>query len=472
MKETYRKFTGAPTSFGKGTKVRLSEVIGALSYALDLTEGQTPGHAARSCLLGMRIGRELQLPLDESSCLFYALLLKDIGCSSNASKLTAAMGADDRAAKQAFKAIDWTSPIESFGYVWSHLDPGGSLIHKLKKLVPIAMKGPKKGAREMVAVRCERGAKIARDLQLPQRSIDAIVSLDELWNGSGHPVGLRGEEIPLLSRILSISQTFETFAKKKDIAAAYDLVHSRKGTWFDPKLVKLLESFRGDEPFWQMFMATDTLQSVSALRPADDQVVTADSASLDRIAHGFAQVIDAKSPWTCKHSEGVADVAAGMAQVMGFAPHDVRRIRRAGLLHDIGKLGISNLILDKTGPLTDAEQAEVRNHPKYTYDLLKNVAGFSDLAEMAASHHERLDGSGYHRGRSGNQLTVADRILSVADVFDALSADRPYRPSNPRDKVLETLGEMGVKHLCPGAILALKTHLATPAESMPRANAA
>ena len=148
-----------------------------------------------------------------------------------------------------------------------------------------------------------------------------------------------------------------------------------------------------------------------------------------------------------------------MASVMGFAPQEVRRIRRAGLLHDIGKLGISNLILDKPGKLTDEEYAEMRKHPGYTYDLLKNVAGFADLAELAASHHEKLNGKGYHRGLSAEQLSVPDRILCVADVYDALAADRPYRATMQLDQILGILDKMAVAELCPNAVMALKTYL-------------
>lgn len=453
------KSPSAPTSFTNGTKIRLSEVIAALSYALDLTEGQAPGHAARSCLLGMRLAREMRLELDDSSCLFYALLLKDIGCSSNASQLTAAMGADDRATKQAFKTVDWSSPIQSFRYVWGHLDPNGSLAHKLQMLVPIALKGSKRGTREMIEVRCERGAKIARDLMLPEKTINAIVGLDELWNGSGHPNGLRGEEIPMLSRILSISQTFETFAKKKGVAAAYEVARARRGTWFDPTLVRVLETFENDEPFWEMFLGTNPHTSVLTMEPEADRTIGADAATLDRIAHGFAQVIDAKSPWTCRHSEGVSDAATGIAQAMGFPAHEVRRIRRAGLLHDIGKLGISNLILDKPGKLTDDERAEMQKHPKYTYELLKNVAGFSDLAELAASHHEKLNGKGYYRGLTAEQLTVPDRILCVADIYDALAADRPYRDNMNRDQVFAIIDKMTGPELCPNAVMGLRAYL-------------
>lgn len=452
-------------------QVRLSEVIAALSYALDLTEGQSQGHAARSCLLGMRLARDLHLSVDQNSSLFYALLMKDIGCSSNASALTATLGSDDLTTKAAFKYVDWTRFIPTTGYALRSLAVGKPAWQKLRKLLPIMFKGYKAGTREMVQIRCERGASIARSLHLPQTTIDAIVGLDEHWDGSGHPRGLRGQDIPLLSRILSLAQTFEVFAKKDGINAAYDRAHQRGGAWFDPALVKILNSFRNDAAFWETFLGKDPRQTVIDFEPAD-RALTADAPMLDRIAHGFAQVIDAKSPWTFQHSEGVASIAAALAQIMGLPATEVQRIQRAGLLHDIGKLGVSNLILDKPGRLTDAEMAEMKKHPAYTHQLLKQVAGFADIAELAASHHEKLDGSGYHRGLRAEHLSRSDRILCVADMYEALSAKRPYRPQMSRDEVLAILGKSAGTGICAEVYEAAKTWPGIPATPAPEAASA
>ena len=437
------------------TQVHLSEVIAALSYALDLTEGQSQGHAARSCLLGMRLARELRLGAEESSNLFYALLMKDVGCSANASQVCATLGADDRASKQAFKEVDWTSFFATTRYALSSLVPGGSIGQKLAKLVPIALKGYKRGTRENIVIRCERGANIARQLQLPATSTEAILGLDEHWDGSGHPMGLRKTEIPLLSRILSLAQTFEVFSQSHGIAGAFDIARKRSGSWFDPKLVKVLLTLGKDTAFWHTFTAEDPKRSVLAFEPADHALV-ADAATLDRIAQGFAQVIDAKSPWTFKHSEGVASAGVALAGIMGFDFVEMRRIRRAGLLHDIGKLGVSNMILDKPGRLNDEEMAEMRKHPAFTYQLLKQVAGFADLAELAAAHHEKLDGSGYHRGLLAPQLSRAQRVLCVADIYDALAAERPYRKALNPDEITAILGKMAGPGICPEVFDAAK----------------
>jgi putative nucleotidyltransferase with HDIG domain len=450
--------SGNPIGSLKDVAIRFSEVIGALSYALDLTEGQPQGHAARSCFFGMRLAKELKLPLDQSSALFYGLLMKDLGCSSNASKMCYLFGADDRKVKGGIKTVNWSSMPSAIAYATGAVRPEGSLLQKVGQLTKVALAGPKR-ARELIELRCERGAKIARELHFPEATAEAIRSLDEHWDGRGHPEGLKGDAIPLLARILGVSQTVEVFARTEGIDAAYEMAGDRSSTWFDPELVRAMLSFRNDERFWEMFFVEDPRDAVSMVEP-QDQAVTANPATLDRIAHGFAQVIDAKSPWTFQHSEGVSEIAGGIAATIGLSPAENRIIRRAGLLHDIGKLGISNLILDKPGKLTAEELVEMRKHSAYTYQLLDRVSGFRDLAWLAASHHERLDGKGYHRGLTADQLSTADRVLCVADMFEALAAKRPYRKDLTSEQVMNILTREAGDGICPEVFDALKVYLA------------
>jgi putative nucleotidyltransferase with HDIG domain len=175
-----------------------------------------------------------------------------------------------------------------------------------------------------------------------------------------------------------------------------------------------------------------------------DRVMLATPERLDDVAYAFARIIDAKSPFAYEHSEGVASVAAKLAAHMGFSEAEVREQRRAALLHDIGKLGISNRILGKPGKLTDEEFAKIQEHPALTYRLLMRVSPFRHLADLVASHHEKLDGTGYHRGLSAEDLDAPARILAVADVFDALTSHRPYRPALPLEKVLPILETEGI----------------------------
>ena len=436
-------------------EIKLSEVIAALSFALDITEGQPEGHAIRTCLLGMWLADELGLPSSQRSALFYALLLKDVGCSSNAAKICSLFGVDDQVVKRDVKTTDLTNPIEGIRYVSRNVVPDGSPLERALRVLAVVRAG---ATRDLTEVRCDRGANIARMLEFPEETALAIRALDEHWDGRGHPDGLHGDEIPLLGRILGLAQTVEVFFTTYGPAAACDVARERSGAWFDPELVDALLTLEGDETFWRGLARHDVQAMVAALEP-EKQVVRADDVCLDRIAQAFAQVIDAKSPWTYHHSEGVAEIAVGIGQVLGFSSADLRATRRAALLHDIGKLGISNRILDKPAGLADEERREIGRHPEYTLRILERVAAFRDVAELAASHHECLDGRGYHRGLTAAGLPMAARVVEVADICQALSVDRPYRPALPREEVYAIMRRDLGTGICPTAVEALRAFL-------------
>jgi HD-GYP domain-containing protein (c-di-GMP phosphodiesterase class II) len=414
--------------------IRLSEVLAGLSFALDMTEGQREGHAVRSCLIGMRIAKEIGLPAEQRSALFYALLMKDLGCSSNAARFSVLFAADDRNLKADLKLTDWPRALESFRYVARNVAPGHFWLKRTWQLLAVLSRGPS-GAREVVLTRCERGADIARMLGFHNETVQAIRALDEHWDGNGQPNALRGDQIPLLGRILGLAQTVEAFVTSYDVSTAYDMAIARRGKWFDPALVDGLVAFRSDSTFWRELAEGYALAQIAAVEPAD-KVLIADDDRLDRVAEAFALVIDAKSPWTFQHSRGVASLGVDIARAMGYPEAQLREVRRAALLHDIGKLGVSSLILDKPGTLTDEEFAIMRRHPLATRDILSRTGCFRHLAGDAASHHERLDGKGYDLGLRANDLSVLTRVLSVADIYDALRASRPYRAGMPTERAL------------------------------------
>ncbi len=437
-----------------GGQVRLSEVVSALSYALDITEGQPQGHAVRTCLIGMRIADVIGLGPDERSDLFYALLLKDLGCSSNAARLCQLFGADDLKLKAAHKLTDWTDAAASAKYAYAHAIPTKGAMAKAWHVTMLGTREKGSGL-EMTQTRCERGAEIARELGLSDATAAAIRALDEHWNGLGMPIGLTGSQIPLLGRICSLAQTLEVFAHSHGTDSAYGMARERRGTWFDPMLVDAIEEFEHDPSFWGTLCAVDQLEHVSDLEP-EDMVILVDEDRLDRVCRAFARVIDAKTPYTAEHSEGVSRIAVQLGTQMGVTADRLVTLRRAGLLHDIGKLGVSNLILDKPARLTDAEMNEMRKHPAHTEEILMRVDRFRSFALIAANHHERLDGTGYHRGVGADDLDQLSRILAVADIAEALSAARPYRSGMPQDKVLEIMGKLAGSAIDPAAFEALK----------------
>jgi len=349
--------------------------------------------------------------------------------------------------------VDWSRLSEAAKYTDRNVSPDRDPWSRLWRFVSVGKRG-QRGARQLVRIRCEQGAEIVRLIGLPEETSRAILSLDEHWDGAGHPDGQCKEEIPLLARICGLAQTVEVFYKEYGPSRAEEMARTRRKTWFDPNLVDVFLSEARHGRLWED-LADPDLQAALSRMELPDRVMLATPERLDDVAYAFARIIDAKSPYTYEHSEGVTSVATKLAVYMGFPEASVREQRRAVLLHDIGKLGISNRILDKPGKLTDEEFAKIKEHLALTHHILSRVSPFRHLADLAASHHERLDGTGYHRGLSAKDLDTPARILATADVFDALSSHRPYRPAIPLEKVFSILETNG--HLCPETVQALST---------------
>ena len=311
----------------------------------------------------------------------------------------------------------------------------------------LAVAGPR-AETELFRIRCDRGAAIALDLGLSPATAEAIRAMDEHWDGGGQPGGLRGDEIPLLAQIIGLAQVLEIFWQEHGRQAALDVVRQRAGRWFAPALVDVVEAVAHDAILWRDLATTDAVELLHRVAPAP-ALVEADDARVDRIVDAFAGVIDAKSPYTHDHSRRVADYAVKAAAHLGAAPASLVRLRRAAMLHDIGKLGVPNSVLDKPGKLSADEWALMRSHTQHTHQILDAVPLFRDVAFDAACHHERLDGSGYHLGLGGAALGPAARVLAVADVTDALCSDRPYRPGLDTDQVIaELMADVAGNKLC------------------------
>lgn len=436
------------------TPLALSEVLAALSSALDLTEGQSIGHSARSCLIGMRLAERLELSADQRHALFYALLLKDAGCSSNAGRLASLFQSDDMILKREHKLIDWTRTAPAFRYAVRLAAPEGTLFERVRRVLDIALRKEEVG-RGMIEIRCERGAEIVQMLGLPEATAEAVRNLDEHWDGKGHPRGLVGAEIPLLGRILCLAQTVDVFFCAYGLETVTTMLNNRRGRWFDPKLVFHVAGILGDSAFWESLQTENPAALTAAFEPPD-RIFEATEDRLDTVTRAFARVIDAKSAWTAHHSERVAKLAQSMARALGTTAEEERDLVRAARLHEIGMLGVSSRILDKPSSLTAEEWTEIRRHPEFTLAILGRVAPFRQAAEIAGSHHEHLDGSGYPRGLVARQLGLPARILAVASRAEALLADRPHRRAMSCGAMLGALAPLAGRKLDYGCFEVLR----------------
>ncbi|WP_036172527.1 HD-GYP domain-containing protein [Massilia sp. 9096] len=434
--------------------LKLSELIGSFSYALDITEGQPPGHCLRCCWIGMHIGRQAGLSETQLWELYYTLLLKDLGCSSNAARICELYLTDDLNFKSDWMLVGDSLP-QVLGFVLKHTGLKAGLAERFRKVMTILREGPTY-AQELVATRCQRGAEIARLLRFPQGVADGIYSLDEHFNGGGKPAQLAGEAIPIYSRIALMAQVIDVFHTASGRAAALKEVRTRAGQWFDPRLVEAFEAVAPSDAFWTVLAGDQVERAVADLQPAGHgQESPLDDDYLDDIAAAFGQVVDAKSPYTSGHSARVALYTDMIGESLGLSEPRRRWLKRGALLHDVGKLGVSNSVLDKAGALDRDEWDAVKQHAAFTETILGRIGAFRELAAIAGAHHERLDGTGYPRGLSADDIRIETRIITTADIFDAITAARPYRGAIPIPQALEMMGKTVGSALDPDCYAAL-----------------
>jgi HD-GYP domain-containing protein (c-di-GMP phosphodiesterase class II) len=440
----------------KGTAVRVAEIMGALSRALDITDGQPEGHCVRACWIGMKIGEQAGFSADQLNDLYYTILLKDLGCSSNAARICEIYLADDFTVKRDFKLVDSTLS-QLLRFVLSHTGMKSGLSERFRGVLNILRNGGTL-ATELIETRCQRGAEIARQMHFPEAVAEGILDLDEHFDGGGRPDGKAATAISPLARIALLCQVIDVFFATSGRDAAVAEAVNRSGRWFDPAYVEAFLAAEKQPDFWDTLRADDIEDIVLKLEPAQTERI-ADEDYLDDIAAGFARVIDAKSPYTSGHSDRVALFTDMIAEEMGYHVTERRKLKRAALLHDIGKLGVSNLILDKPAKLDPDEWEAMKLHPIFSEQILERIAAFADLAKAGGAHHERLDGGGYPLGISGEAIGMDTRIIATADVFDALTADRPYRAAMPLERAFEILDQGAGKHHDPECIAALKRAL-------------
>ncbi len=442
--------------------LRLAEVVSALSFAVDLTEGAIPGHALRSCVLGMRIAHRAGLSPELLSDLYFALLLKDIGCSSNAARVSQIVGGDDRILKAGIRLEDWTNPynlsLSSLKLFWSIVLPNSDPLRRLARILRLALSS-NKNSMEMIAIRCERGAEITRKIGFSDAVSDAIHSLDEHWDGQGYPDRLQARNIPVLARVLAIAQHLDVFATARSTNLALQVMHERSEVWFDPNLVRVAAELSEEGTLWTGALASSdhdaTLRVVIELAPPEPQPLA--HQELDRLCEAFADVVDAKSPFTYCHSLGVAEIASDIARTLGLPEDRCQLVRRASLLHDLGKLSLPNTILDKCGGLSSRERKQVQQHPRLTRQILSRIEPFKEIAAIAGAHHERLDGSGYPDHLTADDIPLEVRILAVADIYRAMTEQRPYREGLTHAQVMRLLLLDTPRRLDPEVVAALET---------------
>ena len=374
-------------------------------------------HVLRECLIAMRLGERIGLNETERVTVYYAALLTWVGCHVDAYEQAKWFG-DDLAFKADFPLVDHPGT----GFVLKHLGAGRPFLDRARLGITFLGDG-RRDADSILDNHRTAAEELAAQLGLGQDVRNSLGQAFERWDGKGTPGEASREDISVASRLVSLADVVEVFHRAGGVPAAISVARERSGTQFDPALV---DAFCLDaaELFDGIDSAT-TWDAVIAAEPELEVVLT--DEELDAALAAMANFADLKSPYTLGHSCAVAELAGAAAHVQELPDADVALVRRAGFVHDLGRLGVSNTIWDKPGELTPAELERVRLHPYLTERMLASSAALAPLGAVAVQHHERLDGSGYPRGTSGEALTATGRILAAADTYRAKLEPRPHR---------------------------------------------
>jgi HD-GYP domain-containing protein (c-di-GMP phosphodiesterase class II) len=421
-------------------RLRVTELLASLSLATDLGTGQPLGHGLSTSLLAVEIAHDLGLAPDQVRHVQQTTLIRFLGCNADAAETSALVGGDELSFMAAFAPSHMGTTREAILTMVTAVGKGQPPARRAK-LVAAALADS--GEAEGLAAHCEVGSMLARRLSLEDPVILALQHSYERWDGRGNPAGLTGEEIPLETRIAMVAKDADLFARAGQ--DAIPLLQQRRGKAYDPEVVDAVVHIRPSarEAEWGEVLDAE---------PEPHAYVT----DLDGALGAVADYADLKSPWMRGHSPAVADLAGEAGRLAGLDEETRRQMRRAALVHDLGRVGVDNGVWDKAGPLATADWEKVWLHPYLTERVLSRCAPLSGLALIASSHHERLDGSGYHRGAVAGDLPRAARILAAADVMQALSAARPHRPAWGLDEASEMLeAEAAAGRLDPEAVTAV-----------------
>ncbi|WP_433162580.1 HD domain-containing phosphohydrolase [Kribbella sp. CA-247076] len=412
---------------------RLAELLCALSVSLDLAMAQPPEKSIRSCLVAARLAERLDVA--DKRTVYYATLLRHLGCTATTHEEIHLAGPRAAELRPLAERTDSGSGTEVLRYL-SQVGKGTG-IRRLQYVARTVTTGED----DILRAICEVGSMLAERLGLGPGTAEALYQNVERWDGKGKPKGLAGKEIHVATRIAEVAT--------QAVIVGGETLRKRKGGWLDPEVVDAYdESLTAD---------LDEIDVWQATLDAEPQP-WCPTPDLDELARTFAYFVDLKSPYLFGHSTGVAALADEAARILHLDDHERATIRRAALLHDLGRVAVPTAVWERTGPLRRADWEQVRLHPYQSERILSRSPVLEPIAVLAALHHERLDGSGYPKQAKGGELSTAARILAAADCYQALTQDRPHRsahsPEGAAELILAQVAAGKLDGRCVKAVLA------------------
>ena len=409
---------------------RRVEVLAGLSVAIDLGLGQPAEHMLRSAVIACRLADRLGLDADQRGTAYYTNLVMWIGCHADSQEYVRWFG-DDIAVRREAYLVDW-SGMPYLRFLLANVARGEPLPHRLKVMGSLLMDARGHLA-ALIHSHCASAASLARHIGLAPAVAEALAYAFERYDGGGLPAGASGDQIPVEMRVAQLADFAEVHRRMYGLDGAVAMARNRRGGHFDPQVVDALLA----DPEGVLAEPSDAGAGADAWREALEQApdadVRLDSDGLDRLVCAIGDFVDLKCPFSLGHSRGAAAIAALAGESLGLSAPEIRTLRRAGHLHDLGRLGVSNQIWSKPAGLTASEWERVRMHPYLTERVLHRIPGLSAERTIARAHHEHVDGTGYPLGTAGAMLGRSERLLAAAVAYQSALEPRPYREAMDPD---------------------------------------
>lgn len=438
--------------------LRLAELLAALSLACDLANAFPMEKALRNCLLAVSVGRQMGIEGSELSDIYYVGLLRSIGCTSYAHEESVLAG-DDISFRNTFAAVDFTHPPEVVSAMFTRLGKGTGPIRRAKAVSSV-MRQMKGFGPAMAAANCEAGARLAQRLGMSDAVSEGLNQIYERWDGKGIPRGISGDEVSITALFGNFAHVVTVFHQRGRREATCQMVKRRRGGEFPPAMVDAF--LENSDDLLSAIEAESVWDTTLEAEPEPRRLMP--EPRLEDLARAFAHFVDLKSPFTLEHSTGVAELARQASERLGLTSIEKKAVTIAALLHDLGRVSVSNSIWEKPGTLTPSEWERVRLHAYYSERILSHST-LLPYGRIAGMHHERLDESGYHRGVPAALLPAPARILAAADAYHAMIEDRPHREAlSPDEAAKELQAEAAEGRLDREAVAAV---LATSGHGMP-----
>lgn len=413
--------------------VRIAELVATLSYAADLGLGQPMAHCIRQTVIALRLADLAGATPDEREATYYLGLMFNAYCHADAAEQASWFGDDIAFKSDGFDLLGMSTP-QVIAFLVRRVGGHGSGLDRARRLAGFPRSSMKK-VMDFLTTHSRLGAQFAEQIGLDEVAVESFRHGYEQWDGKGVPQGLHGVEITLPARLVQLAGPVEVYARRHGVDGARNAARRHSGADFDPAVVDLF-----CEHASAILDGLDEASEWDAILDADPRLTRrVDGTALDSVLEAMSDLADLKSPHFAGHSRGVANLAAEAARLWHLPVADIITVRRAGLLHDLGRLGVSNAVWDKPAPLSASEREHVRIHPYLTERMLAHVDALAAGREVAGRHHERLDGSGYPRGLAAPSLRPLDRLLAVADAYHAMSEPRPYRDALQPDQAAAEL---------------------------------